>query len=673
MRISKIQFKNFGPYKGTFSMEFQKNPKKKIELITGVNGAGKTSVFNAIQWCLYGYEPSPTDPKPKQATKYDAWSNLYGTNKEGKIPSDPNMYVNLWLEEDNESEHYEYIIQRSIKPRNNVDEISEPNHIEMELSVSENGRLIENPIEKIDSLIPVSASQFFMFHGENLRTMSQKHLEHTKKAIELILEAELFRQGLDDLHKVRREIGLEFDAELKEVDSLKGVIISRDKKQQELTDEKDKLDKLKKDLAETERLLKDLELQLISYDSTKGLIEKIDEDKRKLEQINDDIKKLLVRRDGLINQLPSLVVLPELIKIMSNKEDVHKSNEKFKNQYNEIKGKVELIEQITKLEKCFCGNQITSVEKRLLNDQEQEFLAKLKEIEMGIIDQDPNYYAIKDIVTSINSINLDFDTYDRDLSGYNLRKNEVESDIKRVEKLLSGINREEIMKLTIIRNNTLTKIGELRQKVDNKREDVGDLEKIIDRFNRLINQRERSKSFSSSLSDQFDLSDRIINSYNYILDDLIDVRKDLLEKYTTEYFKKLTNNPTEYHKIIIDESYNLSIIDSTGSQRLREKLSTGERGVVALSFILGLKSASERNAPLILDTFFSHLDESHYSNIVKEFPSFAEQIILILTDLEYKTLKDRAPEFFFNAINNVWMVKRIKPEERSEISVFGGD
>jgi hypothetical protein len=93
---------------------------------------------------------------------------------------------------------------------------------------------------------------------------------------------------------------------------------------------------------------------------------------------------------------------------------------------------------------------------------------------------------------------------------------------------------------------------------------------------------------------------------------------------------------------------------------------------VALSFILGLKQASEKVAPLVLDTFFAHLDEEHFGNIVKALPKFADQVILILTNLEYKNLKEMAPSSFFLHVAQTLQTVRNKPEFRSLIMTSEG-
>ncbi len=56
MKISKIELDNFRQYYGKVEFEFDTDSKKNIVVIVGVNGAGKSNLYNAITWCLYGIE-----------------------------------------------------------------------------------------------------------------------------------------------------------------------------------------------------------------------------------------------------------------------------------------------------------------------------------------------------------------------------------------------------------------------------------------------------------------------------------------------------------------------------------------------------------------------------------------------------------------------------------------
>lgn len=54
MRSLKITMSAFGPYAGEVTLDMQKLGKSGIYLITGDTGAGKTTVFDAISYALYG-------------------------------------------------------------------------------------------------------------------------------------------------------------------------------------------------------------------------------------------------------------------------------------------------------------------------------------------------------------------------------------------------------------------------------------------------------------------------------------------------------------------------------------------------------------------------------------------------------------------------------------------
>ena len=64
--------------------------------------------------------------------------------------------------------------------------------------------------------------------------------------------------------------------------------------------------------------------------------------------------------------------------------------------------------------------------------------------------------------------------------------------------------------------------------------------------------------------------------------------------------------------------------------------SSGEEQLVALSLIGALNKCAETKAPVIMDTPLGRFDIKHGERVISFLPSFADQVILLVTDREFR-------------------------------------
>ncbi len=111
-----------------------------------------------------------------------------------------------------------------------------------------------------------------------------------------------------------------------------------------------------------------------------------------------------------------------------------------------------------------------------------------------------------------------------------------------------------------------------------------------------------------------------------------------LEKLILDCFKKLHSKKNFVSKIKIDtNTYELKTFDRKNKEIDTNKLSAGERQLLAVAILWGLAKASTNAAPTIIDTPLGRLDSKHRKNLVEQYckPQAGEQIILLSTDEEF--------------------------------------
>jgi len=109
-----------------------------------------------------------------------------------------------------------------------------------------------------------------------------------------------------------------------------------------------------------------------------------------------------------------------------------------------------------------------------------------------------------------------------------------------------------------------------------------------------------------------------------------------LEASFTDYFNRLARKQEFVsHAIINEHDFSMTLVSQEGRFIPTVQLSAGEKQIYAIALLWALRAVAARPLPIIIDTPLGRLDSSHRQNLVEHyFPNASHQVILLSTDTE---------------------------------------
>lgn len=109
-----------------------------------------------------------------------------------------------------------------------------------------------------------------------------------------------------------------------------------------------------------------------------------------------------------------------------------------------------------------------------------------------------------------------------------------------------------------------------------------------------------------------------------------------LEAAVVDCFGQLSHKGPYIHRITIDpDTFAATLYTAKGDAVPREQLSAGEKQLYAVALLWALRLVSGRTVPIIIDTPLGRLDSEHRQRIVQRYlPRASHQVIILSTDTE---------------------------------------
>ena len=183
MKFRKLTIENYKSFQFTTEIHFpMSDDGRSIFLIGGMNGAGKTSIMEAINYCLYGIKPE------------EIFRNI---NRREKARGNTDVSFELVMEMDDFSE---LVVKRSWSA--GVIDDPKPRDLTERLVVVRDGKRVSVQNQEIwqdfiRSMIPPGITQFFFFDGEEIQAIAAD--DHSEVRLRSSLEAALGIQYINRL------------------------------------------------------------------------------------------------------------------------------------------------------------------------------------------------------------------------------------------------------------------------------------------------------------------------------------------------------------------------------------------------------------------------------------------------------------------------------------------
>jgi DNA sulfur modification protein DndD len=217
----------------------------------------------------------------------------------------------------------------------------------------------------------------------------------------------------------------------------------------------------------------------------------------------------------------------------------------------------------------------------------------------------------------------------------------LEETIAHLRRLLAAVPTEQAIAEIIAERDAARSSLQLAEFEDARREaDILRLDREIETL------RERETAFLEALArNQFEQEDvsrvlthsvRVRETLHRFRSAVINRHVSRIEGFVLDSFRQLLRKESLVTGLRIDpETFELELRGRNARAVTAERLSAGERQLLAIAMIWGLARASGRPLPTIIDTPLGRLDAEHRSRLVtRYFPFASHQVMLLSTDEE---------------------------------------
>ncbi|HQT72575.1 MAG TPA: DNA sulfur modification protein DndD [Acidiphilium sp.] len=208
--------------------------------------------------------------------------------------------------------------------------------------------------------------------------------------------------------------------------------------------------------------------------------------------------------------------------------------------------------------------------------------------------------------------------------------------------------------------------AEFKQKSEELAKIEGELASLRQREERLVEAEAKARFAQEDVVRMLRHSERVRSTLGRFRDAVVVRHVERIQALVLDSFRQLARKTNLVGDLRIDPvTFRLDLRDGDQRALSAERLSAGERQLLAIAILWGLARAADRPLPTVIDTPLGRLDSEHRDHLVRRyFPRASHQVLLLSTDEEitgrhYKALRP--------AIGREYRLRFDEAEERTVI------
>jgi len=615
MILNRLILHDFGIYGGRHELDLTPvSPERPIVLIGARNGRGKTTILDAINLVLYGSRANLSNRMPRQGWDEYLRSCVHQ-------PGATSALVGLEFSVLDDFGVRQYSITRAWELA--------PRGVNESFTVNLNGQrdevLGEDWGDHVEGLLPLEIASLNFFDGEKTNELATP--ERSKEVIRSAIRGLL---GLGILEKL--------EADLK-------VLIRR------------KQDVAIGDAASETLLAAESELAVL-LERRRALVMEMAESRTQLERARDQVKRkeALAREVGVerweqraeieselsslrtehleVEQQMQLVaagVAPlAIIEALLARTETQVSSDKDVQKERLVLEVLELRDQ--EIVDSLSDSAQAEVSSLLAADRKK----RLQQLSRAVVHRQPGQ-----VNDQIRSARAELDSLS-DVGVLLARMDLAESRTADAERKLMGVPTDGQLMPVLEELGRLKEQADTSQRaLDNGEEEMRHLGSVIERLEGRISSLREAEADRDSESMQErrarDYAAKALETLTKLAKATVVRNIAAIEASILESFNQLVGKTDLVTRVRLEpETLEMSVDTLDGQNQPVERLSAGERQLLAVAILWGLSRVAHREVPLVVDTPLGRLDSFHREKLaLNYFPKVAKQVIILSTDEEF--------------------------------------